>query len=59
EEDQEEDEVTDSRAPRTGAALAVSDFARSQISHSGRTKVRPLSFLGRDNFVERRAAIHA
>jgi hypothetical protein len=44
---QEEVEVTELRAPRIGAALSVFGFREVLvISQSGRTEVRPLSFLG-------------
>jgi dihydrodipicolinate reductase len=42
---EEEVEVTALRGPRIGAAHSVFGFRETfKISHSGRTKVRPLSF---------------
>jgi len=57
EEEKEEIEVNDvERKPRIGAAPSTSDFARSLISSSDRTKVRSLLFSVNDFPTEPRFA---
>jgi hypothetical protein len=60
EEKKEEIEVNGvMRAPRIGAAPSTSDFARSPISPSGRTNVRPLCFLLSTNLLSTKMGEHS